>query len=350
MAKIKLLIVDDSALIRQMLTQIFNTTDDIEVVGTAADPLIARDKIKALNPDILTLDVEMPRMDGLTFLRNLMRLRPMPVVMISTLTEKGAEVTLDALSLGAIDFVAKPKADAGNTLQHYADEIIYKVRMAARAKVRALETAKPNSANPQASPSKTHFKTTHQIVAIGSSTGGTEAIKEVVRRLPSNAPAMLITQHLPVAFSASFAKHVNDVTAMNAALAVDGQRILPGNIYIAPGDLHLRVARDGAHYICRLDDQPPVNRHKPSVEVLFNSVAENVGKNAIGVMLTGMGADGARAMLKMREAGAINIVQDEASSVVWGMPGEAFKLGAAHHVLSLNCIADQILALTESSK
>lgn len=349
MAKIKLLIIDDSALIRQLLTQIFNATDDIEVVGTAADPLIARDKIKALNPDVLTLDVEMPRMDGLTFLRNLMRLRPMPVVMISTLTEKGAEVTLDALALGAIDFVAKPKADAGNTLKDYADEIISKIRIAARAKVSALETPKTNSANPTP-PAKTHFKTTHQIVALGSSTGGTEAIKEVVRRLPNNAPAMLITQHLPVAFSSSFAKHVNDITAMNAYLAEDGQRILPGNIYIAPGNLHLRVARDGAHYVCHLDDQPPVNRHKPSVEVLFRSVAENVGKNAIGVMLTGMGADGARAMLQMRDAGAINIVQDEASSVVWGMPGEAFKLGAAHHVLSLNRIADQILALTESTK
>lgn len=350
MAKIKLLIVDDSALIRQMLTQIFNSTDDIEVVGTAADPLIARDKIKALNPDILTLDVEMPRMDGLTFLRNLMRLRPMPVVMISTLTEKGAEVTLDALALGAVDFVAKPKIDAGHTLNNYAEEIIGKVRMAAKAKVRALETAKPNANTTSASEVRSHFKTTHNIVAVGSSTGGTEAIKEVVKRLPVDAPAMLITQHLPVAFSASFAKHVNDTTAMNASLAEDGQRILPGNIYIAPGDLHLRVARDGAHYVCRLDDQAPVNRHKPSVEVLFRSVAENVGKNAIGVMLTGMGADGARAMLQMREAGAINIVQDEASSVVWGMPGEAYKLGAAHHVVSLNHIADQILAATESLK
>ncbi len=348
MAKIKLLIVDDSALIRQMLTQIFNSSGDIEVVGTAGDPLIARDKIKALNPDVLTLDVEMPRMDGLTFLRNLMRLRPMPVVMISTLTEKGAEVTLEALALGAVDFVAKPKADVGNSLMEYAEEIINKVRMAAKAKVNALvPTTRGHGAETGVQPVKRHFKTTDKIVAVGSSTGGTEALKELVRTLPKNAPAMVVTQHLPVAFSASFAKHVDEAGEMNACVASDGQLILPGNIYIAPGDLHLRVARDGARYICRLDDRPPVNRHKPSVEVLFQSVAENVGKNAIGVMLTGMGADGALAMREMKDAGAINIVQDEASSVVWGMPGEAFKQGAAHHVLSLNKIAAQILALLD---
>ncbi|MDX8126280.1 protein-glutamate methylesterase/protein-glutamine glutaminase [Methylomonas sp. BW4-1] len=353
MTKIKLLIVDDSALIRQMLTQIFNEAGDIEVVGTASDPIIAREKIKALNPDVLTLDVEMPRMDGLTFLRNLMRLRPMPVVMISTLTEKGAEVTLDALALGAVDFVAKPKIDVSHGLRAYADEIIGKIRMAAQAKVKALETNRVNvpalnSVNENAaSTMKKHFKTTHKIVALGSSTGGTEAVKELVKSLPRTAPAIVITQHLPLAFSASFAKHVNEATEMTACVASDGQLILPGNIYIAPGDQHLMVVRDGARYACRLDDGPPVNRHKPSVDVLFRSVAENVGSNAVGVMLTGMGADGARAMLEMREAGAVNIVQDEASSIVWGMPGEAYKLGAAHHVLSLGKIAEKILALVD---
>ncbi|OQW79555.1 MAG: chemotaxis response regulator protein-glutamate methylesterase [Proteobacteria bacterium ST_bin11] len=353
MTKIKLLIVDDSALIRQMLTQIFNEAGDIEVVGTASDPIIAREKIKALNPDVLTLDVEMPRMDGLTFLRNLMRLRPMPVVMISTLTEKGAEVTLDALALGAVDFVAKPKVDVSHGLRAYADEIIGKIRMAAQAKVKALETNRANvpaanSVNENAAGGmKRHFKTTHKIVALGSSTGGTEAVKEVVKRLPRTAPAIVISQHLPLAFSASFAKHVNDASEMTACVASDGQLILPGHIYIAPGDQHLMVVRDGARYACRLDDGPPVNRHKPSVDVLFRSIAENVGSNAIGVMLTGMGADGARAMLEMREAGAINIVQNEASSVVWGMPGEAYKIGAAHHVLSLEKIAEKILALVD---
>ncbi|WP_082877599.1 protein-glutamate methylesterase/protein-glutamine glutaminase [Methylomonas koyamae] len=352
MAKIKLLIVDDSALIRQMLTQICNEADDIEVVGTAGDPLIARDKIKTLNPDVLTLDVEMPRMDGLTFLRNLMRLRPMPVVMISTLTEKGAEVTLEALALGAVDFVAKPKVDVSQGLRAYADEIVGKIRMAAQAKVKALETPKAQAITRQPEGSahtvmKKHFKTTHKIVALGSSTGGTEAVKQLVRTLPRTAPAIVIAQHLPLAFSASFAKHVNDATEMAVALAEDGQPILPGHVYIAPGDRHFLVARDGARYMCRLDDGPPVNRHKPSVEVLFRSVAQNVGGNAIGVMLTGMGADGAKAMVEMRDAGAVNIVQDEASSVVWGMPGEAFRLGAAHHVLSLDKIAEKILVLAE---
>lgn len=348
MNKIKLLIVDDSALIRQLLTQIFSEVDDIEVVGTASDPLIARDKIKALNPDVLTLDVEMPRMDGLTFLRNLMRLRPMPVVMISTLTAKGAEVTLEALALGAVDFVAKPKADVPSALREYADEIINKVRMAGKVKVKALEITPLKANNPLAGAEtviKKHFKTTDRIVAVGASTGGTEALKQLVKMLPGNAPAMVVTQHLPVAFSASFAKHVGDSGEMNACLANDGQLILPGNIYIAPGDRHLRVARDGARYICRLDDGPLVNRHKPSVEVLFQSMAENVGKNAIGLMLTGMGADGARAMVQMRDAGAVNIVQDEESSVVWGMPGEAYKQGAAHHVLPLHKIASQILMI-----
>ncbi|MDD2759646.1 MAG: chemotaxis response regulator protein-glutamate methylesterase [Methylomonas sp.] len=347
MKKIKLLIVDDSALIRQMLTGIFETAGDIEVVGTASDPLIARDKIKALNPDVLTLDVEMPRMDGLTFLRNLMRLRPMPVVMISTLTATGADVTLDALALGAVDFVTKPKADVASRLQEYADEIIEKVRMAAKAKVKALDAAPPSAGHSVAPQSgiKKHFKTTDKVIAVGSSTGGTEAVKILARMLPANAPAMVVTQHLPLAFSESFARHVGGVSEMKACIASDGQLILPGNIYIAPGDKHLQVARDGARYICRLDDGPSVNRHKPSVEVLFESMADNVGKNAIGVMLTGMGADGAKAMVRMREAGAVNIVQDEATSIVWGMPGEAYKQGAAHHVLPLDKIAGQIIAL-----
>jgi two-component system chemotaxis response regulator CheB len=354
MSKIRLLIIDDSALIRQMLTQIFNSSNDIEVVGSAVDPIAARDKIKKLNPDVLTLDIEMPRMDGLTFLRNLMRLRPMPVVMISTLTEKGAAVTLEALELGAVDFVAKPKVDVSNSLNAYAEDIIAKVRMAARAKVRPLQEKKkvaqvPSFANTavQSNSANNHFKTTDKIIALGSSTGGTEALKEVVAGLPRNTPAIVVSQHLPVSFSVSFAKHVNEATEMTACIAQNGQQILPGNIYIAPGDQHLLVVRDGARYICQLNDGPPVNRHKPSVEVMFRSVAQNVGKNAIGVMLTGMGADGSKTMLEMKEAGSVNIVQDEASSVVWGMPGEAFKLGAADHVVPLNKIASKILALAK---
>ena len=345
MEKIKLLIVDDSALVRQMLTQIFREVEDIVVVGTASDPLIARDKIKALNPDVLTLDVEMPRMDGVTFLRNLMRLRPMPVVMISSLTHLGADVTLQALALGAVDFVAKPAADDAKVLSDYADEIIAKVRMAAKANVQALEPCQSPKAAVMTR-SHAHLKTTHKIIAVGSSTGGTEALKQLVKNLPAHAPAILVTQHLPITFSASFAKHVSDVGEMQACVATDGQLILPGTIYIAPGDRHLRVVNERDGYVCRLDNGPLVNRHKPSVEVLFQSVAENVGNKAIGVMLTGMGEDGAQAMLQMRNAGAINIVQDEASSVVWGMPGAAYKLGAAQHVLPLQKIAAQILALT----
>ena len=345
MSKIRLLIVDDSALIRQMLTQIFNSSDDIEVVGSAVDPIAARDKIKKLNPDVLTLDVEMPRMDGLTFLRNLMRLRPMPVVMISTLTEAGATVTLEALEAGAVDFVAKPKVDVANSLNAYAEDIIAKVKMAAKARVRAV-VSKPKVAEPLAIRSpNTHFKTTDKLIALGSSTGGTEAIKEVVRGLPLNTPPIVVSQHLPVAFSESFAKHVNDVTEMTVCIAKDGQQILPGNIYIAPGDKHLLVMRNGARYVCKLDDGPAVNRHKPSVEVMFKSVAQNVGGNAIGVMLTGMGADGSQTMNEMKAAGSVNIVQDEASSVVWGMPGEAYKLGAADYVVPLEHIAAQILKL-----
>ena len=360
MAKIKLLIVDDSALIRQMLTKIFNSSDDIEVVGAAVDPIAAREKIKRLNPDVITLDVEMPRMDGLTFLRNLMRLRPMPVVMISTLTEKGAAVTLEALELGAVDFVAKPKVDVSNSLNEYAEDIIAKVRMAAKAHVRALQVKptikKPSSSASikhtadvilQANPAKKHFKTTDKIIALGSSTGGTEALKEVVTGLPNNAPAIVVSQHLPAAFSESFAKHVNEASDMTACLAKHGQQILAGNIYIAPGDKHLLIIRDGARYVCQLNDGPPVNRHKPSVEVMFRSVAQNVGSNAIGVMLTGMGADGAVAMKEMKDAGSVNVVQDEATSVVWGMPGEAFKQGAADHVVPLDKIADTILSLAK---
>ncbi len=358
MAKIRLLIIDDSALIRQMLTQIFSSSEDIDVVGTAVDPIAAREKIKRLNPDVLTLDIEMPRMDGLTFLRNLMRLRPMPVVMISTLTEKGAAVTLEALELGAVDFVAKPKVDVSNSLNAYAEDIIAKVKMAAKAHIRAFEekpkvtktipaATEKRSADVilPASSVKKHFKTTDKIIALGSSTGGTEAFKEVARGLSKDTPGIVISQHLPVAFSASFAKHVNEATEMSVCIAQHGQQILPGNIYIAPGDKHLLVIRDGARYVCQLHDGPAVNRHKPSVEVMFRSVAQNVGSNAIGVMLTGMGADGAKAMKEMKDAGAVNIVQDEASSVVWGMPGEAFKLGAADHVVPLDKVAARIMTL-----
>ena len=340
---IKVLVIDDSALIRKLLVEILNSDPGIEVIGTAPDPFIAREKIKQLNPDVLTLDIEMPKMDGVTFLRNLMRLRPMPVVMVSTLTESGADVTLQSLELGAVDYVSKPKVNVQEEMQAYAKEIISKVKTAARARVRGsnMPAAKPRDLSKIAA--RHHFKTTDMIIAIGASTGGTEAIKDVLCQLPPSTPGIVITQHIPVAFSKPFSVRLNNNSAMTVAEAVNGQQILPGHAYLAPGDKHLEVVRDGARFICKLLDTEPVNRHKPSVEVMFHSVAKNVGKNSLCVLLTGMGDDGSSAMGVMREAGAPTIAQDEASSVVWGMPGEAVKRGHADDVLPLHSIAERIL-------
>ena len=350
--KIKVLIIDDSALIRQLLQEIIDSDPQIEVVGTAADPLIARDKIKQLKPDVLTLDIEMPKMDGITFLRNLMRLRPMPVIMISTLTEAGADVTLEALEIGAVDFVPKPKVDVSEQLQNYAYDIINKVKVASVARVRAYNgepvakvTEKLSADAVLAKSAKKFLKTTEKIIAIGASTGGTEAIKEVLVKMPATAPGIVISQHIPAAFSTPFAKRMDGCSAMTVYEAKDGQQILPGHVYIAPGDQHLLVERNGTRYICRLNDGPPVNRHKPSVDVMFRSVSQNVGPNAVGAILTGMGADGAKGMKEMQDMGAPTIAQDEKSSVVWGMPGETVKLGAADHILSLETIAGKLLHL-----
>ena len=339
---IKVLIIDDSALIRKLLTEIINSDPALEVIGTASDPYMARDKIKTLNPDVLTLDVEMPKMDGITFLRNLMRLRPMPVVMISSLTEHGADVTLDALSLGAFDFVSKPKLDVEAQLTEYTEEITTKVKAAFTSQAGKVIARQPQTIQPL---KQSHLRTTEKIIAIGASTGGTEAIREVLCAMPADAPGLVITQHIPAAFSKAFANRVNGLAAMNVSEAKDGQQILPGHAYIAPGDQHLYVIKSGARYICKLDDGDPVNRHKPSVEVLFDSVAKSVGPNAIGVMLTGMGEDGAKAMVRMREAGAINLIQDEATSVVWGMPGAAFKYGAGTDLVPLQKMAERIIKL-----
>lgn len=354
--RIRVLIVDDSALVRTLLTEMLSAAKDIEVVGAAADAHAAREKIKRLNPDVITLDVEMPRMDGITFLRNLMRLRPMPVVMVSSLTERGADVTLDALSLGAVDYLSKPKIDLAATFTEYRDELADKIRTAACASVRALDprrdTFRPGPSHsadavlPRSDTLRT-LRTTDHIIAIGASTGGTEAIKEVLTRLPPDSPGVVIAQHIPKAFSGPFARRMNDCCAVSVSEAEDGQQILAGHVYIAPGDRHLLVARDGARYVCRLDDGVPVNRHKPSVDVLFRSVAQNGGRNAIGVLLTGMGKDGARGLKEMLDSGSRTIAQDELTSVVWGMPGEAVALGAAEHVLPLDLIAGKIRSLAE---
>ena len=357
MKKIKVLIIDDSALVRQVLSEILDKDVGIEVVGTASDPLVAREKIKKLNPDVLTLDVEMPKMDGITFLSNLMRLRPMPVVMVSTLTEKGADITMEALELGAVDFVTKPKLDLANTIDAYREELIGKVKVAAKANVQALtkRTAPKTLSNVapkhdagaiiDRSTRLSNFKTTDTIIAIGASTGGTEAIREVLEVMPPDTPGMVIAQHIPEGFSTSFAKRMDGICAMKVYEAEDGQQVLPGHVYIAPGSHHLLLERSGARYICRLNDGPPVNRHKPSVDVLFRSVANSAGKNSIGAILTGMGDDGARGLKEMKEAGAPTIAQDEKTSVVWGMPGEAVKLGGVDNILPLAKIPQELLNL-----
>ena len=352
--KIRVLVVDDSALVRQVLTGILDSDPGIEVVGAAADPYAAREKIKQLHPDVLTLDVEMPRMDGITFLKNLMRLRPMPVVMVSSLTEKGADVTLNALEIGAVDFITKPKLDVQAGLEAYASELIDRVRTAAAARPRpyepersAPEVARRHSADaviPAHSGGRA-IRTTHGLIAIGASTGGTEAIKEVLMRLPADAPAVVITQHIPAEFSQPFARRMDASSALAVCQAEDGQPILPGHAYIAPGGRHLLVERSGTRFQCRLDDGPPVNRHRPAVDVLFRSVAQAAGMNAVGVLLTGMGDDGARGLCEMRQTGAPTLAQDEATSVVWGMPGEAVARGGVDEVVPLGRVAETILRL-----
>lgn len=370
MSKKKVLIVDDSALVRQLLTEMLRGDADLEVVGAASDPFAAREKIKTLNPDVITLDVEMPRMDGVTFLENLMRLRPTPVVMVSSLTQKGAEVTLRALELGAVDFVSKPTVDLAGTLHLYAGELIAKVKMAASANVHrrigvpvTTAVAIPTAVIPpkysadaillpasETQISCNMLRTTERIIAIGASTGGTEALRAVICALPPDAPAVVISQHIPAAFSKPFAERLDKSSAMKVFHAEDGQYILPGHVYVAPGDRHLLVERDGARYLCRLSNGPPVNRHRPSVDVMFRSMAQKVGPNAVGVILTGMGDDGARGLKEMLDAGARTLAQDEASSVVWGMPGSAVKLGASERVEPLHRIAQAMLELASAPR
>ncbi len=351
MTKIKVVVVDDSALVRSLLAEIINRQPDMACIGTANDPLAAREMIRELNPDVITLDVEMPKMDGLEFLSRLMKLRPMPVLMVSTLTERGAEITMRALEMGAVDFVAKPRIGVSSGLRELGDEIVDKLRIAAKAQVRRLATPAPAAAtgNAGAAAMPTAAKpfgrlSTEKVICIGSSTGGTEAIKEILVRMPADSPAIVITQHMPPGFTTSFAARLDSLCRISVSEARDGERILPGHAYIAPGGMQFRIDRSGANYVAVVEDTPPVNRHKPSVEVLFKSAAKVLGPNAYGVMLTGMGADGATAMKEMRDAGSYNYVQDEASCVVFGMPKMAIQAGAANEVLPLLQIAD---ALTE---
>lgn len=351
MKKIRVIVVDDSALVRSLLSEIIGRQPDMECVGAANDPLIAREMIRELNPDVVTLDIEMPKMDGIEFLARLMRLRPMPVVMISTLTERGAEITMRALELGAVDFVAKPRIGLADGIKELSTQIVEKIRIAAGAHIRRVAAHDVNSVRGVDAPAgksglpalRLGRISTEKLIFIGASTGGTEAIREVLVKMPADSPGIAITQHMPPGFTTSFAARLNTLCQITVQEAVDGGRVLPGHAYIAPGGKQFWIDRSGANYICVVRDGEPVNRHRPSVEVLFRSAARVAGRNAFGIMLTGMGADGAAAMREMKDAGSYNFVQDEASCIVFGMPREAILQGAADEVLPLTAIASALL-------
>lgn len=341
---IKVLVVDDSALIRALLKEIIQADPELELVGQAPDAYVARDLIKQLNPDVLTLDVEMPRMDGLTFLEKLMRGRPMPVVMISSLTEQGSEATFRAMELGAVDFVAKPKLGIREGMQAYAEEICYKIKAASLARLipRSVQPVMPVDDAPRSGAPRPIIGT-EKLIAIGASTGGTEAIKDVLLGLPADSPGIVITQHMPPGFTRSFAERLNRMTRLNVVEAKGGERILPGHAFLAPGDKHLLVERSGANYVTRLSDAEPVRRHKPAVDPMFHSVAQCAGRNVIACLLTGMGKDGAQGMLEIRQAGGYTVAQNEATCVVYGMPREAVAIGGAEDILPLGEIAEALL-------
>ncbi len=348
---IKVLVIDDSALVRQTLTDIINSDDQLEVMGVAADPFFAAQKIKAHIPDVITLDVEMPRMDGLTFLRTLMAQYPIPVVIISSLTQHGSDLALRALDLGAVEIVAK--CEVRNTKEHLEDSKIritdaIKAAYLVPVKRRGINTISPEYPKVKKGEplqSLDIYKTTDKIVAIGASTGGTEALRFFLTNTPATSPGILITQHMPPGFTKSFADQLNTICEVTVKEATNGERVMRGQAYIAPGGKHMELYRSGAKYFIKIQDGPLVNRHKPSIEVLFNSVAAHAGENAVGIIMTGMGRDGAEGLLNMKEAGARTIAQDEKSCVVFGMPKEAIRLGAVDQILPLNDIPRRVLGL-----
>ena len=352
--KIRVLIVDDSALMRQLLTTIFSSDPALEVVGTAPDPIAAEAKLASLQPHVMTLDVEMPKMDGLAFLEKLMRTRPMPVLMVSSLTERGCDVTLRALELGAVDFVTKPKIDVSRGTTDRAAELIAKVKAAAAARVRtpgnraaAARVASAPSVAPRAA---VRFRTTQRIIVIGSSTGGTEALREILMALPADAPPIAIVQHMPPVFTRQFAQRLDKLCRVRVKEAEHGDALVQGHVLIAPGgEHHLQIARSGANYQVELLSGPPRDHHRPSVDVMFESCARTAGANATGAILTGMGADGASGLLMMRRAGASTIAQDESTCVVFGMPKEAIACGAVEQVLPLDHIAAALLRASTDS-
>lgn len=339
---IRVLVVDDSATARAVITEILKSAPGIEVVGVAADAYIARDKIVELKPDVICLDVEMPRMDGVTFLKKLMVHMPTPVVMVSSLTRKGAEVTLAALEAGAVDYVAKPHSNIYDGADEIKNELIEKVRIAAKANVKrkTVEEIQKIKYSPLS-------ETTQKVIAIGASTGGTEALKEVLMRMPRNSPGVVIVQHMPEAFTNQFAKRLNDICEMSVKEAENGDHVGIGQVLLAPGGLHMVLRRSGARYYVEIGDGRSISGHKPSVDVLFNSVAKSAGKNAVGVILTGMGADGATGMLEMHNEGALTIAQDEKSCVVFGMPKVAIEKGGVDHIVPLEGVAQKIIELVQ---
>lgn len=336
---IKVLVIDDSPLIRRLLTEVLSQAKDLIVVGCAEDPYQAREMIKQLKPDVITLDIEMPKMDGISFLKNLMRLRPMPVVMISTLTKKGSPITLEALELGAVDFIAKPTINVSQQFIQYAQFVQQKVRTAASARVRSFKMSQDK---PQDVVSISEFDL-KAVVAIGASTGGTEAIKEVLLRMPKNCPPIVITQHIPAVFSYSFAQRMNRTCLINVKEAEHGDKLTSGTAYIAPGDKHLSVIKKGGDLFCALDESPPVNRHRPAVDSLFNSLVNVCPENTVAALLTGMGSDGAKGLLALKLQGAYTLAQDELTSVVWGMPKAAIELNAATDIVPLDKVAYKLL-------
>jgi len=343
MARTRVLIVDDSALMRQLLTDILRQDSEIEVVGTAPDPIAAHAACERLAPDVMTLDVEMPRMDGLRFLENMMRVRPMPVVMVSSLTERGCDVTLRALELGAFDFVTKPKIDMARGTVALGAELVAKVKAAARARIRPASRRKP-VATLAAPPRLSPIRTTHKLVAIGASTGGTEALRDVLSALPAESPPIVIVQHMPPVFTKQFADRLDKQCKIRVREACDGDVVMPGHALIAPGgDYHMEIVSSGAQWKVRLRSAPPLNHHRPSVDVLFESCARSVGPNAVGIILTGMGADGAAGLLSMKRSGARTIAQDAATSVVFGMPKAAIECGAVDVVAPLDEVAERLL-------
>ena len=338
---IRVLVVDDSALVRKLLTEELSRYDDIEVVGTAVDPYVAREKIVTLKPDVITLDIEMPRMDGLSFLVKLMKHYPVPVIIVSSLTPKNSDAAIRALALGAVDVIAKP--GSAMSVPDISRQLVQSIRAASRAKlVKRTETVTSAPAIARSAPGLTGLSMTHKLIALGASTGGTQALEAVLTKLPPGMPGIIICQHMPEKFTASFAQRLNSVCAIEVREAKDGDAVVPGVALVAPGNFHMMLTLSGAQYQVRVKDGPRVHHQRPAVDVLFASVAKHAGKNAVGAIFTGMGADGAKGLLQMREAGAHTIAQDEASCVVFGMPKEAIKLGAAIDILPLDQIADAL--------